>query len=239
MAIRTINKHNLINLNINMNFRYNFSENSKADLLEFVKEAQKQKDNKYCDLEQYKLWKKMLPLDSNIEKALEVSKEVIEIMDSESFEELPDIKNTETLNDLVEENINNSIVVEDVTYAIKENLEKIKEVPKSVIRDIEDYPVDKLKGSLMLLSEELNFEDVVNLGNSLVRFNCSESVFSVYFQTLLSTKLRSEYSDKLHSLLFKIESYTNGVLANEISRVLLEEKEAASTRTPPSVWNHH
>lgn len=81
----------------------------------------------------------------------------------------------------------NLTTIEDVTYAIKENLDNENYLPASVINQL--YNLENLEGLFISLSKELNFQEVTEFGKSLISNDIkNDSIVAFYVRYLLLDK---------------------------------------------------
>ncbi|XP_056633841.1 uncharacterized protein LOC130443295 [Diorhabda sublineata] len=207
-----------------MNFpRYEFCEENKPLLLNFIKLAKQNKLNPHCNLDEYKKLSKILPLANAFNTSNEFS-EIISISDSdeEHYNEIDinslhvTLKNTEkTLND----------TVADLTYAIKEILETEKQLTLSIINDLHKPSLD-LETLFKQLQEELNSEEIIAFGTSLnSNFIKNNAIISTYIKYLLIHQLTLDYSDQCQLNLNNISYQYPDILSDELCSYLLNPTE--------------
>ncbi|XP_057665752.1 uncharacterized protein LOC130899659 isoform X2 [Diorhabda carinulata] len=207
-----------------MNFpRYEFCEENKPLLLNFIKLAKQNKLNPHCNLDEYKKLSKILPLTNAFNTSNEFS-EIISISDSdeEHYNEIDinslhvTLKNTEkTLND----------TVTDLTYAIKEILETEKQLTLSIINDLHKPSLD-LETLFKQLQEELNSEEIIAFGTSLnSNFIKNNAIISTYIKYLLIPQLTLDYSDQCQLNLNNISYQYPDILSDELCSYLLNPTE--------------
>ncbi|KAJ8926995.1 hypothetical protein NQ314_020556 [Rhamnusium bicolor] len=211
--------------------RYEFSEENRRYLLHFLKVANEQKSNNHCNINEYKTFKTLFPLDNKFENDLDdyISKQntIIDITESDEdsvenvFEQLlqQNLPLDENL-EKCEQNLSQSII-DDITYSIKENLETQKCLSSSVLCHLEDSNVNQ-DAIFSLLSEQLNFEEVLNFGISLKSIPVGSNLLvSYYFRYLLIKKLTLDYSDQLQEVLNEFSVKYSDILLEELTKTLL------------------
>lgn len=82
--------------------------------------------------------------------------------------------------------------IEDVTYAIKENLDNENYLPASIINQL--HNLENLEGLFISLSKELNLQEVTEFGKSLISNNINnESIVAYFVKYLLLEKVKCLY----------------------------------------------
>lgn len=83
----------------------------------------------------------------------------------------------------------NTTTVEDLTYAIKENLENDRSLPTNILSQLNN--LENLEGLFISLSKELNFQEISDLGKTLISNNIQDdSVITFYVKYMLLEKVK-------------------------------------------------
>lgn len=83
----------------------------------------------------------------------------------------------------------NTTTVEDLTYAIKENLENDKSLPTNILSQLNN--LENLEGLFISLSKKLNFQEVTDFGKNLISNNINDdSAVTFYIKYMLLEKVK-------------------------------------------------
>ncbi|CAH1108225.1 unnamed protein product [Psylliodes chrysocephalus] len=211
--------------------RYEFCEENKQLLLNFIKKSNKCKSNVNCNIAAHNNLSNVLPLKQILDKLSEET-EIIDIVDSDE-EQL----NAEEANEFVSQILQNSIqpfnetVADDISDAIKEILQSKKTAADHVISDLHKHNLD-LVNIFKQLFEELSFENVIDLGILLSSHSITnDEIILSYVRHMLIKQLALEYSDKLQDNLNIFCIKYPEILTEELSNYILSSSDNYSRAT--------
>ncbi|CAH1162981.1 unnamed protein product [Phaedon cochleariae] len=211
--------------------RYEFRKENKALLAEFLKKSEEYKSNKFCNLQEHDRLTNILPVNEHLKELL--IEEVVDITQSDGDISEGHSENLQALDISIEDVFNapessqrilNETTIDDITYAIKENLETEKCLSASVIGTLHKSDLN-LEDVFLNLSNELNYEEVLNLGLSLNSALIGDDrIISHFIKYLLLKQLAVEFSDQFQSIYNEFCQRYSNILMEELTNVILNTK---------------
>ncbi|KAL1506873.1 hypothetical protein ABEB36_006155 [Hypothenemus hampei] len=202
-----------------------WSENTKPDLINFLKLANQNKTNKYCNIEEYNRLKKFFPLDEEIKKTLSTTEPIDYI----------DITNSD------EENICSNVIVPPINEikdcSTNETTSNFKELIMDYLRVEENIPETLFEEILKLshetreelfqsLVKEISLEELGTFWNSFnIRRNIRECIIKNFINTLFLPMIKQKHTYVMGIIFKELSEYNKTDLKSTLIQEFTKEKD--------------